>query len=157
MMDKYPRIAEIPFDSDRKMMTTFHENYPIGKIVSFTKGAPDIIVDRCNRVYINGEIRPLTEEIKNILEMNNSFSRDALRVLASSCNIYDELPKDLSSENIENNLIFVGLVGMIDPPRNEAIESIKSCKNAGINTIMITGTIRKLPLQWLKNWDWPKI
>ena len=144
MMDKYPRIAEIPFDSDRKMMTTFHKNYPIGKIVSFTKGAPDIIVNRCNRVYINGEIQPLTEEIKkNILEMNNSFSRDALRVLASSCNIYDELPKDLSPENIENNLIFVGLVGMIDPPRNEAIESIKSCKNAGINTIMITGDYKE--------------
>ena len=140
----YPRTNEIPFDSERKMMTTFHENYIENKLVSFTKGAPDIILKRCNSIYLKGEIRPLTEELrKEILNTNSDFSQDALRVLAFSFRTHDRLPEEITSESIENDLTFVGLVGMIDPPRTEAKDAIKVCKEAGINTIMITGDYKE--------------
>ena len=81
--EKYPRIEEIPFDSDRKMMTTFHENFIPGKVVSFTKGAPDILINRSSNIYINGEIVPFTDDLKKkVLDVNSQFSREALRVLA---------------------------------------------------------------------------
>lgn len=138
--EKYERIAEIPFDSDRKMMTTFHSGYIQDKIVSFTKGAPDIILDRCSKYYINGRIENLTPEIKNkIAEANSGFAKQALRVLAFSFRVYDSLPNDINSEAIEKDLIFIGLMGMIDPPRNEAKEAIVKCKQAGIKPVMITG------------------
>lgn len=144
LSSKYPRVNEIPFDSERKMMTTFHENYIENKVVSFTKGAPDIILKRCNSIFLNGKIQPLTEEIRKEIESTNSgFSQDALRVLAFSFRTHDALPSEISSETIENDLIFVGLVGMIDPPRTEAKDAISICKEAGINTIMITGDYKE--------------
>lgn len=135
----YPRIAEIPFDSERKMMTTFHSNFKPGQ-VSFTKGAPDIIVDKCTHILRNGEITPLTKEIHDEIEQANSgFAHHALRVLAFAYRQYDSLPTDLSSASIENNMIFVGLMGMIDPARSEAKAAIGVCHKAGIKAVMITG------------------
>lgn len=141
---KHPRISEIPFDSERKMMTTFHENYIEGKIVSFTKGAPDIVLNRCNNIFLNGKVQPLTKDLrKQILNTNSNFSQDALRVLAFSFRTHDNLPSEINSQSIEKDLTFVGLVGMIDPPRTEAKEAIKICKESGINTIMITGDYKE--------------
>src|SRR5690606_23050091 len=137
---KYPRIEEIPFDSDRKMMTPFHKNFIPGKVVSFTKGAPDILINKSSSIFLNGEVVPFTDELKKqVLDINTQFSREALRVLAMAFRQFDSLPKEISSETIENDMVFVGLVGMIDPPREEAKEAIRKCKNAGIHTVMITG------------------
>jgi len=137
---QYKRIAEIPFDSDRKMMTTFHSGYINDKIVSFTKGAPDIILDRCSKCYINGKIEDMTPDIKKkIAEVNSEFARQALRVLAFSYRVFDSLPDDINSESVEKDLIFIGLMGMIDPPRIEVKDAIVKCKQAGIKPVMITG------------------
>lgn len=142
--NKYPRIEEIPFDSDRKMMTTFHENFVPNKVVSFTKGAPDIMINKSNYIYQNGQVLPFTDELKaQVLDINSKFSREALRVLAMGFRLYDSLPQNTSAENIERDLILVGLVGMIDPPREEAKEAIRKCKNAGIHTVMITGDYKE--------------
>lgn len=141
---KYPRIEEIPFDSGRKMMTTFHENYIPGKIISFTKGAPDIIINRCSRISIHDKVSAFDDNLKKeILKVNSLFSKDALRVLAFAYNEYNELPDNISSENIEKDMTFVGLVGMIDPARPEAKDAINHCKEAGIKTIMITGDYKE--------------
>lgn len=140
----HPRVEELPFDSARKMMTTFHENYVEDKIVSFTKGAPDIIIDKCKFISIDGKVVPFNEELKKkAMDINSKFSKDALRVLAFAYREYDNLPEDISSEKIENNMTFVGLTGMIDPPRAEAKEAIEKCKHAGIETIMITGDYKE--------------
>lgn len=144
MNKEYPRIEEIPFDSDRKMMTTFHKNYLPGKMVSFTKGAPDIIIKRCKYICINGEIKIFDEiQKRKTFDINNKFAKDALRVLALSYREFDSLPENLDSNNIENNMIFVGLVGMIDPSRPEAKDAIVKCKEAGIKPIMITGDYKE--------------
>ena len=141
---KYPRVKEIPFDSDRKMMTTFHEMAGKDEIVSFTKGAPDIIIDRCDKILLDGDVVKLTDEVRQkVLDQNTAFSRDALRVLALAFREYQRVPEDPTSEDHEKDMIFVGLTGMIDPPRPEAREAIAKCKNAGINTIMITGDYRE--------------
>lgn len=140
--EKYPRIDEIPFDSSRKMMTTFHSNFIEGKVVSFTKGAPDIIIDRCTKVLINGKVEDFTpERVQKALETNSTLAKQALRCLAYSFRVHDALPeqKDKTSENIEKELIFVGLTGMIDPPRPEVRAAITECKEAGIQVKMITG------------------
>ncbi len=112
----YPRIGEIPpFDSDRKMMTTFHKGYIKDKVVSFTKGAPDIVIDRCSHISTNGQVVPFNNELKEeVLKINSLFSKDALRVLAFAYKEYDSMPEDISSESNENNMVFVGLTGMID-------------------------------------------
>lgn len=144
MNNKYPRIEELPFDSDRKMMTTFHKNFIPDKVVSLTKGAPDILIDKSSSIYINGEIVPFTDQLKDeVLNINSNFSRDALRVLAFAFKQYDDLPNEISPESIENDMVFVGLVGMIDPPREEAKLAIEECKDAGINTVMITGDYKE--------------
>lgn len=136
----YPRIEEIPFDSERKMMSTFHKNYIPEKIVSFTKGAPDIVIDRCSHISMNNKVIAFTEDLKKeVLSVNSKLSKDALRVLAFAYREYDTLPEDISPDNNERNMIFVGLTGMIDPPRAEAKDAIKLCKQAGIKTVMITG------------------
>lgn len=138
----YPRVEEIPFDSTRKMMTTFHENFIPEKMVSFTKGAPDLIIRNCDRVLINGEVVPFTEERKRkALEMNSQFAQDALRCLAYAYRVWDNLPhkEDQVPETVERDMIFTGLTGMIDPARPEAKDAIAECKQAGITTIMITG------------------
>lgn len=140
--NKYPRVAEIPFDSDRKMMTTFHENYVPDKVVSFTKGAPDLIIAECDRILLNCEVVPFTDELrKEALAKNSEFAQEALRCLAYAYREWDTLPDQdaRKPENVERKMIFAGLTGMIDPPRPEAKEAIAQCKEAGITTIMITG------------------
>ncbi len=140
MNEAHARIEEIPFDSERKMMTTFHNNFIQNKIVSFTKGAPDIILGRCAKMLQNGSVIDMTEAMKEqIAKVNSEFAGDALRVLAFTYREYDKLPEAISSDEIENDLIFVGLMGMIDPARVEASEAIKICKEAGIKPVMITG------------------
>lgn len=141
---KYPRISEIPFDSDRKLMTTFHNNFTEGKIISFTKGAPDIVLEKADKIYFKGKVVDFTDDLKRkILDINKSFSQEALRVLAFAYRTFDELPEEISPKSIEKNLTFVGLVGMIDPPREEAKNSIELCHNAGIKTVMITGDYKE--------------
>lgn len=138
--EKFPRIKELPFDSDRKMMTTFHANYIEDKHIAFTKGAPDLILGRCQYIYDNDNIRPITEDDKSkILAKNSEFARSALRVLAYAFRVHDVLPEGTNFEEIENKLVFIGLSGMIDPARPEAKAAIAECKSAGITAIMITG------------------
>jgi Ca2+-transporting ATPase len=140
MNSAYNRIAELPFDSDRKMMTTFHKDFIENKIVSFTKGAPDIILNKCSRCFSGGSIVEMTEaQINQITAVNSQFASDALRVLAFAYRGYDQMPKSITSEKIENDLIFVGLMGMIDPARVEALDAIRTCRKAGIRPVMITG------------------
>lgn len=140
----YPRVEEIPFDSERKMMTTFHKDFLPGKIVSFTKGAPDIIMDKCSHISIDGQALDFDAELrKDIMDMNSKFSKDALRVLAFAYKEYPSLPETIESKQVESDMTFVGLVGMIDPARPEAKEAIAKCKEAGIQTIMITGDYKE--------------
>lgn len=140
MNQSYNRIAELPFDSDRKMMTTFHKDFVENKVVSFTKGAPDIILGRCTKYFKDGSILEMTkEQLKQISEINSQFASGALRVLAFAYRTYDALPSSITSEEIENDLIFVGLMGMIDPARVEALDAIRTCRKAGIKPVMITG------------------
>ncbi|MDO5715306.1 MAG: cation-translocating P-type ATPase [Tissierellia bacterium] len=136
--EDFPRIAEIPFDSERKMMTTFHQGNK--EVLSFTKGAPDVILSKCNRILIDGKIEELTPEIfDEIMKVNTSFARSALRVLSFAYRSLDQLPEERTSQTIEKDMIFVGLTGMIDPARPEAKVAIEECKSAGIIPIMITG------------------
>lgn len=140
----YPRVQELPFDSSRKMMTTFHSNYINGKIVSFTKGAPDIIINRCTKIALNGKTVDFTKELKDkVLSVNTKFARSALRVLSMAYKSWNNVPSHPDSDTVENDMIFVGLVGMIDPARPEVKESIKLCKDAGIDTVMITGDYKE--------------
>jgi len=139
LMTQYPRKNEIPFTSERKRMTTVHST-PEGEHVAYVKGAPEIVLDRCGYMLRNGEIKKLAPKDKNeILKANEKLASDALRMLGMA---YKKLPPDLHAINedkIENDLIFAGLQGMIDPPRDEAIEANKICQKAGIKTVMITG------------------
>lgn len=140
----YPRVEELPFDSSRKMMTTFHSNYIDGKIVSFTKGAPDIVISKCTKIALNGKIVDFNKELKDkVLSVNTKFARSALRVLSMAYKTWNCVPEHPSFDLVENEMIFVGLVGMIDPARPEVKESIKLCKNAGIETVMITGDYKE--------------
>ena len=133
-----PRIKELPFDSNRKMMTTIHKDNE--KYIQYTKGAPDVILKHCNKILINDKIEDLNEEMTNkIIIENKNMSDKALRVLCCALRYYDEVPQEISSEALENNLIFLGLTGMIDPVREEVIDAIKECNSAGIRPIMITG------------------
>ncbi len=135
---EYPRIGEVPFDSMRKMMTTVH-----GKadgVVQFTKGAPDEILKRCTHVYENGEVVVLTEDKRGeILGANKAMADKALRVLALGFKQIESAPAVYEAESCENELCFVGLVGMIDPVRPEVKPAIDECRSAGIRPIMITG------------------
>ncbi|MGR5589532.1 cation-translocating P-type ATPase [Peptoniphilus grossensis] len=135
----FDRLEEIPFDSDRKMMTTFHDKI-FDEIASFTKGAPDVVLDRCEKVLIDGKEVDLDEKLrKEILEKNSEFARSALRCLGYAYRKHSDMPSEITSESIEKDMVFVGLTGMIDPSRPEAKEAIKECKSAGIRPIMITG------------------
>ena len=134
---KYERLFEQPFDSDRKRMTTVHNID--GIITAYVKGALDELLELCDTVLTSSGIRPITNEDKEkILNLNNTLSSEALRVLGFAKKILNKVPED-KEENVEFNLTFIGIVGMIDPPRLEVPNSIKTCKNAGIRTIMITG------------------
>ena len=135
----FDRLEEIPFDSDRKMMTTFHDKI-FDEIASFTKGAPDVVLDRCEKVLIDGKEVELDEKLrKEILEKNSEFARSALRCLGYAYRKHSDMPSEITSESIEKDMVFVGLTGMIDPSRPEAKAAIKECKSAGIRPIMITG------------------
>ncbi|RLI42189.1 ATPase [Candidatus Bathyarchaeota archaeon] len=135
----YPRIGEVVFTSERKRMTTIHTAQE-GTKVAYMKGAPEVVLERCNRVLVNGKEVKLTEKTKRkILEMNDKFANEALRVLGMAYKTLPEGIREFNEKTIEEDLVFVGLQGMIDPPREEAIEAIKTCQEAGIKTVMITG------------------
>jgi Ca2+-transporting ATPase len=135
----YVRVGEVPFDSMRKMMTTVHKAQD-GTIVQFTKGAPDEIIKRCTKIWENGKIIEFTQEKREkALEMNKNMADRALRVLAASMKYLDNEPAEYEPEKVENDLCFIGLVGMIDPVRPEVKPAIDECRSAGIRPIMITG------------------
>ncbi len=137
---RQPRLQEIPFDSQRKLMTTFHKNEK-GELMAYTKGAPDILVNLCTRIMRrDGSIDTITPaDVESILTENKALASQALRVLAMAFKPVGEIPGHPTPETDEIDLVFTGLVGMIDLPRVEAIEAIKICKKAGIRVIMITG------------------
>ena len=135
----FVRIGEVPFDSGRKMMSTVHKTAD-GVIVQFTKGAPDELLKRCTKALVNGEVVELTDAIRaDILGANKAMADKALRVLAAAKKDLEKEPDEYTSETVENDLCFVGLVGMIDPVRPEVKPAIDECRSAGIRPIMITG------------------
>ena len=142
LQEAEPRVDEIPFDSMRKMMSTLHKAAPdVGAAyVQYTKGAPDEVLKRCVQYEENGKVLPLTDEkCAQILAENKRMADKALRVLAASKRLYEEVPADHEPENWEKDLIFVGLTGMIDPVRPEVLPAIEECRQAGIRPVMITG------------------
>ncbi|WP_394271551.1 cation-translocating P-type ATPase [Anaerococcus nagyae] len=137
--EAHPRIDEIPFDSDRKMMTTFHnidKNY-----YAMTKGAPDVMINNSSKIMIDGKLEDFTDDLKEkVLKENTKLAKQALRVMAYAFKPYESLEnEELSTENIEREMVFVGLTGMIDPPRPEAKAAVEECHNSGIDVFMITG------------------
>lgn len=126
LFGRYPRLAEIPFDSDRKLMSSVHTID--GQTIVIVKGAFDVMEKRC-----------VSGDLKQAAKINNEMSASALRVLAIGCKVIDSVPENPSAEKLESGLIFLGLVGMIDPPRPEAAEAVKICRKAGIKPVMITG------------------
>ncbi|MBQ7445046.1 MAG: cation-translocating P-type ATPase [Clostridia bacterium] len=134
----YVRVGEAPFDSMRKMMSTVHEHE--GKVVQFTKGAPDIVLSRCAYYLDGGNVLPMTDAKRaEILRDNKEMADKALRVLAAAERFHEAVPEDLDAAVLEKDLIFLGLTGMIDPVRPEVVDAVKECKSAGIKTVMITG------------------
>ena len=156
LVDLFPRVGEAPFDSGRKMMSTVHKNNdmdsPAGldteldkliarsEYVQFTKGAPDVVLRHSTHILTDHGIEPLTEELAaNVRRDNSRMAGKALRVLSLAARVYHERPSDFSDEALEQKLIFVGLVGMIDPIRPEVKAAVAECRTAGIRPIMITG------------------
>jgi Ca2+-transporting ATPase len=145
---KYPRVHEIPFTSERKRMTTVHKMSE-GTLLAFMKGAPEIILDRCTSIFKDGELRKLTKSEKTkLLKVNERMANDALRVLGIASKDLENVEiddfRELSkaeeiNKKVETEMAFIGLIGMIDPPREEAVEANNLCKQAGIKTVMITG------------------
>ena len=132
------RVEEVPFDSERKLMTTVNENN--GRYRVYTKGGVDELLARCNSYLFKGEIRTNLEDYSRwIRENNENMAKDALRVLAFAYKDIDHMPSKEEMETIESGLTFIGMVGMIDPPREEAKKAVEKCKHAGIKTVMITG------------------
>jgi Ca2+-transporting ATPase len=145
-----PRVAEIPFEADRKRMTTIHQvlspavvpSYKEfdGPYMAFVKGAPDILLQHCTHIMVDREVRPLRDEDREqILSANESLASDALRVLAAACRPMDEAPYEPKSEEVERDLTFLGMIGMIDPARPEVKPAVIEARTAGIKTVMITG------------------
>ena len=138
LKSKFPRVGEAPFDSGRKMMSTLH--HAGGRVVQYTKGAPDEVLRRCTRYIKDGHEMPMTENVRaEILAANKAMADRALRVLAAALRTYDRAPASTEPAALENELCFVGLVGMIDPVRPEVKAAIEECHRAGIRAIMITG------------------
>ena len=136
--EKHPRVAEAPFDSSRKMMSTLHNVEDI--VTQYTKGAPDEVIKRCTHYTEGGKVKAFTEEKRaEILAKNKEFADQALRVLAAAYKTYTDIPTDQTPENLEKDMIFIGLTGMIDPVRPEVVDAIKECRAAGIRPVMITG------------------
>ncbi|MFY9176771.1 MAG: calcium-transporting P-type ATPase, PMR1-type [Caldicoprobacterales bacterium] len=138
-MDKnFERVFEIPFDSDRKLMSTVHKSDNGLRV--FTKGATDELLNKCNRILLDGRVEELTQEhIDHIQKANETMASKALRVLSMAYKDIDKLPEKENGPQLEDQLIFVGLMGMIDPPREEVKDAVKLCKRAGIKPVMITG------------------
>ena len=146
-----PRVQEIPFDSERKRMSTLHATAQwdargsIGlpesaSVIAFVKGAPDVVLDLCTRYAASGQAVELTDEMRRtILEQNRSMAASALRVLAVAYRPLPEVPGQVTPEAVERELVFIGLLGMIDPPRPEVIEALKVARGAGLKSIMVTG------------------
>jgi Ca2+-transporting ATPase len=138
--EEYPRLAEIPFDSDRKRMTTFHPDPRYGDYVAYMKGAPDIVLGLCEEILEDGKMRRLTAERKrNILEENEALAANALRVLGVAFRPLKTVPDNPQPNDTENAFTFIGLLGMIDPARPEVAPAIETARHAGIETVMITG------------------
>ena len=137
--EQQPRVAEAPFDSSRKMMSTVHQID--GGFIQYTKGAPDEVLRLCTCYIESGEMRPMTEEKRRAILLENKAMADrALRVLAAAQRSWgDKLPEDISPETLEQDLCFIGLAGMIDPVRLEVKDAIHQCRKAGIRPVMITG------------------
>lgn len=134
----FPRIAEIPFDSDRKLMTTVHEEN--GNYVVYTKGGVDELLANCSSYILEGDIKTDLEEYKEIIRRYNmEMAQNALRVLAMAYKVLDHKPTAEEIKELESNLTYIGMVGMIDPPRLEVKDAVQECKEAGIKTVMITG------------------
>ena len=142
------RILEIPFDSERKRMTTIHQlqvpdttfSFDCPSLIAFVKGAPDIMLDLCDHIIIDGTAMPISDEKKNeILAVNQDMARQALRVLAVAYRPLPEIPADCNAEIVERDLTFIGLMGMIDPARPEVKEAVKVAQGAGLKSIMVTG------------------
>ncbi|MEW6571137.1 MAG: cation-translocating P-type ATPase [Nitrospirota bacterium] len=150
----YPKVAEIPFDSERKCMTTVHriqdtrymiqdgKNHISGimhraSFVSFTKGAVDVLIEKADSIMTSDGLEPIDR--KDLMAVNDKMAADGLRILGVAMRKWDALPEVVSADSVERDLIFWGLVGMIDPPREEARDSVALCKSAGIRAVMITG------------------
>jgi len=134
LYDEMKRINDIPFDSKRKMMTTIHKYGNGYRII--TKGAPDVLLKRCSNCYSGGQIVPIFSKKEDINEQNNQMAEKALRVIAVAYKDVEKLPE---MQDVEKDLIFCGLIGMIDPPREGVKEAVRTCRRAGIKTVMITG------------------
>lgn len=135
----YPRVGEIPFTSERKRMTTIHSMLE-GETFAHMKGAPEVVLERCNKILENGKEKKLTKDIKDrILKTNEALASNALRVLGVAYRKLATELKDFHEETVEKDFVFVGLEGMIDPPREEVIEANRLCQKAGIKVVMITG------------------
>ena len=138
LYNQFERIHDIPFDSSRKMMTTIHRIGNRYRII--TKGAPDVLIKRCSKYFFSNQISSLNMSTYRLIEQQNEkMAQNALRVIAVAYKDVDALPQKIESNYIENDLIFTGLIGMIDPPREGVKEAISTCRSAGIKTVMITG------------------
>ena len=136
---EHPRVGEAPFDSGRKMMSVVVKTLD-GAFEQYTKGAPDVVIGLCTKVYQDGKIVDMTDEIRNgILSANKAMADQALRVLALASRVHETMPADCSPEALEHDLVFCGLSGMIDPVRPEVTQAIVEAKEAGIRAVMITG------------------
>ncbi len=145
---KYPRVAEVPFSSERKRMTTIHRSDgktlsllddEVQPYIAFAKGAPDGLLDICNRVYAEGQIQPLDDKLRSRIEIsNNKLAGEGLRVLGVAFRALDAYDPE-NTEYVEQDMVFIGLVGMIDPPRPEVVDAVATCRTAGIRPVMITG------------------
>ncbi len=143
----FPRVAEIPFDSDRKLMTTFHKWLTLeslnpqipesSQFVSFTKGAIEVLIEKTDNILTSQGLKPIDK--KEVINISEKMADRGLRVLGIAMRQWGELPEDISPENVEQKLTLLGLAGMMDPPREEVKESVRLCKTAGINVVMITG------------------
>ena len=136
--EQYPRVGEAPFDSMRKMMSTLHKDE--GKVIQYTKGACEMVLDRCTGYLRDGSVQPMTAEFRQaVLVRNKEFADRALRVLSAAYRVWDELPESEEAEFLEQDMVFIGLVGMIDPCRPEVYAAVQECREAGIRPVMITG------------------
>ncbi|KXT76224.1 cation-translocating P-type ATPase [Streptococcus sp. DD12] len=139
LLAKYPRVAELPFDSDRKLMSTIHQ-MPNGQFLVAVKGAPDQLLKRCVSRDKAGDIAPIDAATTELIQSSNrAMAHEALRVLAGAYKVIDQVPDEVTVDTIESDLIFTGMIGMIDPERPEAAEAVRVAKEAGIRPIMITG------------------